>query len=95
MSNKCDKCPYKVMAAFVRPTIDELRAYAKEIGFQPFDAEHFYWYHEQTGWVDKGGRPYVNWKGIVQVWFRGAMQRGNVAEAGKSFKDRYLENETT
>jgi len=89
--SKCDKCPFKLLveSQFKEPTIAEIKAYALEIGFTNLDAEYFYWKHKSTGWVDKNGLPYREWRGVLQIWFRAALQRGDVKEKGKTFKERY------
>lgn len=80
------------MASFVRPTVDELQVYAKEIGWTNFDAEYFLAKNDAVGWVDNRQIPYVQWKGVVMIWFKAAQKRGDIKEAGKSFKDMYNEN---
>lgn len=84
------------MAAFVKPALSEIAEYAKEIGFTSLDPNYFYWYHEQTGWIDKNKRPYVNWRGILQVWYRAALQRGEIKDPKeKTFKDMYESTKDT
>jgi hypothetical protein len=87
----CKNCPYKVMAEFKPPTIEELQAYAKQIGWTNFDAEYFFHKNSSVGWVDNRSIPYREWRGVVQIWFRAAMKRGEVKLPEKSFKERYDE----
>jgi hypothetical protein len=87
----CTKCPYKIAAKFVEPTIQELVNYAAEIGFVPFDAEYFYYKNHSVGWVDNRGIPYKKWKGVVQTWFRAAVRRGDVKPAGAKVEKTSLE----
>jgi hypothetical protein len=53
-----------------RPTIDELRAYAKEIGFNNFDAGRFLDYWEMRGWMMRPGIPMKSWQAAVRTWRR-------------------------
>lgn len=53
---------------FTPPTIDELKAYAAEIGYETFDAEYFMKYYETSGWKKSNGKPVTNWKLTVQTW---------------------------
>lgn len=87
---KCRSCPYKAMAKFKKPTIEEIAAYAKKIRYNSLDAADFYWYNEARGWVSNKGVPYKSWKGIIQTWFRMAKRRGDIQEQKESFKERYL-----
>jgi hypothetical protein len=91
MAQDCKNCPYKLAAKFKKPTIEEIAAYAKEIGF-PLDAEYFFYKNDSIGWVDSKGRPYKNWKGVVQTWKKGAVRRGEIKEQTKSFREKYEEN---
>ena len=53
---------------FVPPTAEEVRAYAKEIGFE-LDAEKFVAHYNASGWKrGKQQTPITNWKGCVQTW---------------------------
>jgi hypothetical protein len=53
---------------FVPPTAEEVRAYAKEIGFD-IDAEKFVAHYNASGWKrGKQQTPITNWKGCVQTW---------------------------
>lgn len=53
---------------FTPPTIDEIREYAKEIGFTSLDVEYFYTYYQTAGWKKSNGKPILNWKLTVQTW---------------------------
>lgn len=56
------------MSRMKRPTLAELREYAKEIGYHRFNAEHFRDYYEMVGWVVGRGKPMVSWKAAVNNW---------------------------
>ncbi len=52
---------------FVPPTVEEVRAYVKEIGGR-VDAERFVTHYTQNGWtLSKGGRM-TDWKAMVRFW---------------------------
>jgi hypothetical protein len=56
---------------FVAPTVAELAAYAKEIGFRGFNAQAFLDKYEMVGWVvGKSRTPMASWKAAVRTWQR-------------------------
>ena len=56
---------------FVAPTIEELGAYAREIGFRTFKPQAFIDHYEMVGWVvGKSRMPMVSWKAAVRTWQR-------------------------
>ena len=52
---------------FVRPTFDEVRAYAIKRGREDL-AERFYEYFEVGDWIDSKGKPVQNWKQKFLTW---------------------------
>lgn len=90
MAKDCRSCKYRLQAVFKKPTIEQLKEYAKSIGWTNFDADYFYWKNESVGWVDRRGIPYKSWKGIVQTWKRAAKQRGEFKEQKETVKEKYL-----
>lgn len=52
---------------FQNPTIEELKSYAQEMGYQHFDANHFHDYYEANGWK-VGRNPMKDWKAAVRNW---------------------------
>lgn len=52
---------------FTPPTIDELRAYAKEKGYTRFNCESFEAYYASKGWM-VGKSPMKDWKAAVRGW---------------------------
>lgn len=52
---------------FTPPTIDELKAYAKEKGYTRFNAESFEAYYASKGWT-VGKSPMKDWKAAVRGW---------------------------
>lgn len=64
---------------FVPPTLSELQAYAREIGFRDFNAQAFLDRGEMVGWVVGRARtPMVSWRAAVRTW-----QRNQAEWAGK------------
>ncbi len=86
----CKNCPYKIQATFKKPTIKDIAKYADEIGYTPFDAEYFYYYNDARGWCDNKGRPYKNWKSVIQTWRKQAERRGDIQKPQKTFRERLL-----
>lgn len=61
-------------AKFIKPTIEEVRAYILEKGYD-IDAEIFWNFYEANGWVQgRQQKPIVNWKACVTTWKK---QRNN------------------
>jgi hypothetical protein len=68
-----------VKRGFVAPTVADLAAYAREIGFRGFDAQAFLDHYEMVGWVVGRARtPMVSWRAAVRTW-----QRNQAEWAGK------------
>lgn len=61
-----DKEPQK---RFVKPTLDEIKAYCQERG-NNVDAKAFFDYYETGNWKDAKGKPVRNWKQKVITWER-------------------------
>lgn len=51
---------------FVRPTIEELRAYIAEKGYS-IDAEYFFNHYESVGWM-RGKTKMKSWKATLATW---------------------------
>ena len=60
---------------FVKPTIDEIRAYCKENGYS-LDAEKFWNYYESKGWI-VGKTPMKSWKAACGTWNRNQFDKIN------------------
>ena len=56
----------KTASRFSAPTVDEVRAYAQEKGYN-VDAEHFVDYYTSNGWR-VGRNPMKDWKATVRTW---------------------------
>ena len=65
--SKKGKCPSN-SKRFVKPTIEEIRAYCSERN-NTVDAESFYDFYESKGWV-VGKSPMKDWKSAVRTWER-------------------------
>ena len=52
---------------FVKPTLEELQAYAMEIGFD-LDAQHFLNHYDANGWKVGKGNSMKDWKAAVRTW---------------------------
>jgi len=52
---------------FVKPSIDEVRAYAKDMGYSGFSAGRFQAYYESNGWK-VGRNPMKDWRAAVRNW---------------------------
>ena len=57
----------KNIRAFVPPTIDEVKDYAKQRG-NKVDAQKFYDYYTAGNWIDAKGNPVKNWKQKLITW---------------------------
>ena len=57
---------YKKGSRFQKPTIEEIRQYCLEKGYN-VDAEQFFNFYESKGWV-VGKSPMKNWRAAVSTW---------------------------
>lgn len=51
---------------FVKPTIEEISGYARDIG-KHIDAQRFYDFYESKGWT-VGNQPMADWRACVRKW---------------------------
>ena len=51
------------------PSLDEVKAFHKELGITSFTAERFYSYYHNYGWKSKGGGHVEDWKEKMKDWF--------------------------
>ena len=63
-------------SVFQKPTIEELNAYGREIGYYGFDAERFFDYYERVSWRYKGNK-ITDWKAAVRMWKRNSDKWNN------------------
>ena len=56
---------------FIRPTIDEVKKFFNENGYEPKVGEDKWHYYNDANWFDSRGNPVLNWKQKMRsVWFR-------------------------
>ena len=72
---------------FVRPTHDELAAYAKELGYDGFDAGRFMDYYDANGWTVGKDKPMKDWKAAVRTWKRNDDERRGVKPVAERERD--------
>lgn len=60
---------------FVKPTIEDVRAYVSEKGYS-FDPESFFAFYESKGWV-VGKNPMKNWRAACTTWQKGRNNNSN------------------
>jgi len=58
-----------LMARFIKPTVEEIKAYAVEV-FPQLDVGRFYDHYEMVGWVVGKNKPMKNWQAAVRLWKR-------------------------
>lgn len=85
----CKKCvrafveKEKTKEEFVAPTLEEVRAYVREKGYN-LDVEKFHRYYTESNWKDARGKQVKNWKLKLMVWDR--PKHSNFANNGKQPK---------
>lgn len=74
---------------FVKPTIEEIRAYIDEKGVS-VDAEKFYHFYESKGWM-VGKNKMKSWTSAIQTWARGSDKNKRTSTDGetKPKQDKY------
>ena len=69
----CKKCvraytdPEKKKEEFTPPTLEEVREYVREKGYN-LDVEKFHRYYTESNWRDARGKQVKNWKLKLMVW---------------------------
>ena len=66
--------PTRTAPKFVKPTIEEVRAYCQEKGIDHVDPEKFWHHYESCGWK-RGKTPITLWKSAVHTWKRNDYDR--------------------
>lgn len=81
LNEPCDAVAHKKTKKFVKPTIEEIEAFAKEQNLRNLDAQYFYDYYESNGWM-VGKNHMKDWKATAKNWnrrqFSTNRKRGNV-----------------
>ena len=65
--NEKDKSKKKNNKVFTPPTLEEVKEYAKEKGYD-IDCEFFWNYYDSANWTRKNGDPVVSWKQTMVTW---------------------------
>lgn len=69
----CKKCvraytdPEKKKEEFTPPTLEEVREYVREKGYN-LDVDKFHRYYTESNWRDARGKQVKNWKLKLMVW---------------------------
>lgn len=86
MNNIIGAAPEKKQKKFVKPTVEEIKAYCAERNNQ-LDAEYFYDHYEANGWKI-GKAPMKDWKATIRNWERngysGAQKKAKTCGDNKS-----------
>ena len=75
------KTEKKKSTRFVKPTIEEVRAYCKERQ-NGIDADYFFDYYEANGWKVGGKAPMKSWQAAVRNWERNGYSSGRKSSTG-------------
>ena len=62
---------------FVKPTVEEVRAYCAEKGYYDIDPDNFVNFYESKGWL-VGKSPMKNWRACVATWVRQRKENGGL-----------------
>ena len=71
-------------SGFAKPTVEEIRAYAQEKGYNTFDSEYFWNFYESKNWM-VGKNKMANWRSAVSGWALRDKQK--LAESAKPTTD--------
>jgi hypothetical protein len=66
---------------FIKPTLDEVKAYAEEKGFK-VDTDYFFEFYTTAKWKDAGGKQIKNWKLKLLTWNN--REKKNAATNGRT-----------
>ena len=69
IDKEIEKDTIKPQKRFVKPTLDEVKAYCQERN-NNVDPQKFFDYFSASGWVDSKGKPVRNWKQKIITWER-------------------------
>lgn len=78
--------PSRQAPRFVKPTIEEIRAFCVESKITNVDAEQFWHYYEARGWKS-GKTPVTKWKSAVHTWKRNGFQNGSAQPMSLGWED--------
>lgn len=74
---------------FVPPTLDEVRAYVREKGYD-VDPKTVYDYYAEANWHDSKGDPVRNWKQRVITW---SSKKTGTRKANQNYEQRRIHND--
>ena len=80
--------PVSSQKRFVKPSLDEVKAYCQERG-NNIDAEHFIDYYESNGWKVGGKSAMKDWKAAVRNWERRRIDTNNTESYHTPTADEY------
>ena len=58
----------KEQKSFTKPTVEEVKTYAHQIGYFSIDCEKFVNYYNEKGWKTKDGLNITDWKKQIATW---------------------------
>lgn len=70
----------RIRAVFIKPSMEEVEAYFREIGVQASEASRFHDHHESKGWVI-GKSPMRDWRAACRNWKRMGVEFGRIKES--------------
>lgn len=73
---------------FVKPTIDEIKQYAKEANLANLDPNAFFDHFESNGWKVSGISPMKDWKAAMRTWNRRTLQFSKQDRKSNPFYER-------
>ena len=76
----------KSSSKFKKPTIEEIKAYCEEKGYQ-IDPEYFYDYYESIGWK-RGKTPIKSWKHTLATWVKNQSSWGKEKEKSSAKREK-------
>ena len=81
--------------SFIKPTIDELKQYIIENGYDYLNAEKIYNYYEKNGWTVKtktGRKKMSNWKLCVNSWAVNEVRYNNTNDLKNKAREAYIKD---
>ena len=87
--------PSRPKKPFVKPTLEEVKAYCIENGYDSLDAERFINYYDKNDWTvkDKGGRKKMsNWKLCLNSWVVNEIRYNQTSELRNQARLAYIKD---
>ena len=73
---------------FVKPTIEQIKEYAKEANLVNLDPNAFFDHFESNGWKVSGISPMKDWKAAMRTWNRRTLQFNRQDKKTNPFLER-------